>query len=168
VKKQLSPRQRLFVLEYLKDLNATQAAIRAGYSKRTAEQLGYRLLRNVQIKTAIARAQKKRAQRLEISADRVLQEVASLAYAKLEDCLEQDPKTRVLCLKPFEQMPEEARRALESVELIDGKLKVKMHSKPTALDHLMKHLGLYEKDNSQLFPKDVTFRFVYAGEKGQE
>jgi hypothetical protein len=69
---QLSPRQRRFVDEYLVDLNATQAAIRAGYSARTANEQGPRLLVNVGIATAIQTAQEARSQRLQLTQDDVL------------------------------------------------------------------------------------------------
>jgi hypothetical protein len=68
----MTPKQRRFVDEYLLDLNATQAAIRAGYSARTAEQQGPRLLGNVEIAEAIQAAQQARSERVQITADDVL------------------------------------------------------------------------------------------------
>ncbi|WP_093231797.1 terminase small subunit [Thermoflavimicrobium dichotomicum] len=59
----LTPKQQRFVEEYLIDLNATQAAIRAGYSKKTAEAIASRLLRNVKVQTAIQQAKKERSER---------------------------------------------------------------------------------------------------------
>ena len=75
----LPPKQALFVREYLVDLNATQAAIRAGYSAKTAEQQGPRLLGNVGVKAAVAKAQAARSQRLEVKADDVLRDIARIA-----------------------------------------------------------------------------------------
>ncbi|WP_051257065.1 terminase small subunit [Brevundimonas aveniformis] len=68
----LSIKQRLFVLEYLKDLNATQAAIRAGYSLKTAYSQGQRLLKNVEVSTVIARLAREREERIIGEADDVL------------------------------------------------------------------------------------------------
>ena len=68
----LNDRQRRFVSEYLVDLNATQAAIRAGYSKRTAQPQSARLLSNVMIAAAVAKGSAKQEQRTEITADYVL------------------------------------------------------------------------------------------------
>ena len=68
----MTPRQQRFVDEYLLDLNATQAAIRAGYSARTAEQQGPRLLGNVEIATAVRAAQQSRSDRVQITQDDVL------------------------------------------------------------------------------------------------
>ena len=70
--KKLTAKQARFVAEYLIDLNATQAAIRAGYSKRTARSQGQRLLTNVDIAKAIAAGQAERGKRTEIDADYVL------------------------------------------------------------------------------------------------
>jgi phage terminase small subunit len=68
----LTPKQKRFVSEYLLDLNATKAAVRAGYSEKTAEQQGYRLLRNVQVAEAVQKAVADRAERKSLSADYVI------------------------------------------------------------------------------------------------
>lgn len=68
----LTPKQQRFVAEYLIDLNATQAAIRAGYSKKTAQQQSSRLLLNVVVAEAIAKGQAKVSGSLEITAEKVL------------------------------------------------------------------------------------------------
>lgn len=68
----LTPKQAAFVREYLVDLNATQAAIRAGYSPRTARAQGHRLLTDADIAAAIEAAQAERAERLQLTADDVL------------------------------------------------------------------------------------------------
>ncbi|MCX2442368.1 terminase small subunit [Citrobacter freundii] len=75
----LTAQQRLFVAEYLKDGNATQAAIRAGYSKKSAEQIGYQLLKKTSVAQAIARQQKASIARTLGSADEVLEQMWQLA-----------------------------------------------------------------------------------------
>jgi hypothetical protein len=75
----LTDQQRLFVAEYLKDNNATQAAIRAGYSKKTANEQGARLLAKVSIAQAIAQQQKASIVRTLGSADEVLEQMWRLA-----------------------------------------------------------------------------------------
>jgi len=77
----LTAKQKKFVLEYLVDLNATQAAIRAGYSPKTANEQGARLLTNVSVQEAIQKAMSKREQRTEITQDMVLQRWWSIATA---------------------------------------------------------------------------------------
>ena len=77
----MNEKQRTFVAEYLKDLNATQAAIRAGYSVKTAYSHGQRLLKDVEIEAAIAEAQAKRAQECAVDAAWVLREAMSTYQA---------------------------------------------------------------------------------------
>ena len=81
----LTAQQQRFVEEYLIDLNATQAAIRAGYSAKTAEQQGSRLLRNVKVAQAIEAAQVARLKRTEVDADWVLRRLVAEADADLAD-----------------------------------------------------------------------------------
>jgi phage terminase small subunit len=81
----VTPKQKRFVAEYLIDLNATKAAERAGYSKKTAEQQGCRLLRNAQVKEAVAVKTDKLTAKLELSAEWVLGEIKKLAEANMMD-----------------------------------------------------------------------------------
>jgi phage terminase small subunit len=71
-KEGLTPKQAAFVMEYLKDLNATQAAIRAGYSKKTASSQGERLLRNAKVQAAVTKGREKLAAKVEVTTERVL------------------------------------------------------------------------------------------------
>ena len=81
----LTPKQYQFCCEYLIDLNGTQAAIRAGYSKRTAQEQSSRLLSNVMVREAIDRAQTERAERLELDADWVVRNFRNLYLEALAD-----------------------------------------------------------------------------------
>ncbi len=76
----LTPRQRAFVQEYQVDWNATQAAIRAGYSPNGADVAGSRMLANVRVRRALDVAQGHRADKLDIQADDILEEVANIAF----------------------------------------------------------------------------------------
>ncbi len=76
----LTPKQKLFIREYCRDLNATRAAIAAGYSKNGARVQAYRLLANANISAEIAELTAKTCTKLEISAEKVLQELARLAF----------------------------------------------------------------------------------------
>ncbi len=77
--KKLNPKQQKFVQEYLKDLNATQAAIRAGYSKKTAYSIGQRLLKHVEVKAAVQAGQKKAAEGAEVTVEYVIKNLRQLA-----------------------------------------------------------------------------------------
>ncbi|WP_084484852.1 terminase small subunit [Methylosinus sp. LW3] len=144
----LNAKQRAFVFEYLVDLNATQAAIRAGYSKRTARQIGEENLTKPSIKEALAKAMSERECRTKISQDRVLIELARLAFFDIGKAFTTDGT-----LRPIHEIDEDTRRALIGLEIVElraaddapaGTLKkVKLANKIEALDKLMKHLGMF-------------------------
>ena len=149
----LTPKQRRFVEEYPLDLNATQAAIRAGYSAKTADKIGTQLLGKTSIKAAIAAALAERSKRTEVTADRVVRELALVAFSDVGDLL--DFSGDGLTLRPACQVPERARRAVSSVKVrrqVEGKgedarevelIEFKFWSKTDALDKLARHTGVY-------------------------
>src|SRR5215469_1569992 len=96
----LTPKQSRFVEEYLVDLNGKQAAIRAGYSPKTAEVQASRLLRYAQVQAALKAAMEARSKRTQITADRVVTELAKLAFANLGDYLPEQ-----LEADPFKHLP---------------------------------------------------------------
>ncbi len=160
-------KQEIFCKEYIVDFNATRAAIAAGYSKKTARAIGYEILTKPYIQEAIKREIDQRSKRVEITQDRVLQEIAVCALADLADYIEVcgDGAVRV---KAFDELPEGASRALESISedriiketadgsqiLVHDKRKIKMHSKLEALDKLGRHLGVFAADKKSTL--DVT------------
>ena len=89
----LTKKQKLFVEEYLIDLNATQAAIRAGYSPDTAQQMGSENLSKPVIKNAIDKAIADRSRRTGINQDRVIQEIAKMAFLNPVDVIDMDEAT---------------------------------------------------------------------------
>jgi len=103
----LTPRQQQFVREYLLDLNATQAAIRAGYSEKTARSQGQRLLTNADIAAAIDAAKLARSERTQVDADWLLKRLALEAEADLADLYDDNNN-----LKPVKEWPEIWRRGL--------------------------------------------------------
>lgn len=105
----LTRQQELFVAEYLKDLNATQAAIRAGYSPRTANEQAARLLVNVSIQREIQRHMDARLHRIEESADSVLKRLIEEANADQKDLFNEDGSP-----KPIHEWPAIWRRGLVS------------------------------------------------------
>ncbi len=150
----LTPQQRRFVDEYLVDLNATRAAIRAGYSEKTAVQQASRLLTNVNVQAAVAEAQAARAARVGITADNVLRELARLGLSDVRRMFRDDR-----LLNPGE-WTDDAAAAVAGIEVDkrkdpgeDGEYytvtKIKLWDKNSALEKLCKHLGLFDKDNSQ-------------------
>lgn len=96
----LTDKQQRFVDEYLLDLNATQAAIRAGYSKKTARQVGSENLSKPAVEQAIAQAQQERSERTKISADWLLERLAEEATADVADLYDENGRT-----KPIHEWP---------------------------------------------------------------
>ena len=88
--RKLDSRQELFCKEYIIDLNATKAAESAGYKPSTARQQACRLLTKGNIQARIAQLQKKQADKLDITAERVLRELALLAYSNMDDYVDLD------------------------------------------------------------------------------
>lgn len=159
----LGTKQAAFVREYLVDLNATQAAIRASYSPRTAEKIGSENLKKPEIARAIAEALKRRADRVEVKQDDVLRELLRIMSCDIGHAFDDAGR-----LRPLKEMPEDVRRVISGVEvtqLFDGTgadryhsgdlLKVKFWDKTKAIELAGKHLALF------------TERHEHTGKDGQ-
>ena len=139
MKKKLSDKQRAFVAEYRKDSNATQACIRAGYSAKTANEQGSRLLANVKVKAVVDANLAELEEKAGLTAERVMKEIATIATSNIMDALEYNPDTREFTFKAPDQIPEEfwmAAQEITTFQLPDGSglaLKIKMHPKLPAL-----------------------------------
>lgn len=143
----MTPKQEAFVREYLVDLNATQAAIRAGYSERTANEQGSRLLTNVSVRSAIEAAQKERGERVKATADDVLREIQRMAMY--------DPKVFTEVKSPLDvaNLPEDARRAVVGWSWDrNGNFTLKL-AKEGALEMMGRHHGLF-KERLEVTGKD--------------
>lgn len=151
----LSDRQHRFVEEYLVDLNARQAAVRAGYTARGARTTGPRLLKDPEIAAAIAKAQADRGRRTGITADRVLQELALLGFANMLDYMTVQPDgTAYVDLADLDRLQAAAIQEVVVDEYKEGRgaeardikrVRVKLADKRGALDLLGKHLGLFKE-----------------------
>ena len=138
----MTKKQKRFIEEYLIDLNATQAAIRAGYSPDTAKSIGSENLTKPDIKAQIARAMAERSRRTGVNADRVIMELAKIAFVNANDVIDAETAT----LKP-DALPEDTA-AIQSVKVKtfgeDGLgREIKMADKLKALELLGKHLGMF-------------------------
>ena len=141
----MTPKQKRFVEEYLVDLNATQAAIRAGYSERTAYSQGQRLLKNVEIQKAMSVAMENRSSATEITAEKVLTELARIAFSDHSGIVKYE-KGRVVVTET-EKLNEDQRRVISELSQVDTNagtsIKVKLYDKQKALELLGRHLGLF-------------------------
>lgn len=142
----MTRKQDRFVKEYLIDLNATQSAIRAGYSPKTANEQGARLLANVSVQEAIAKAMAERSKRTGISQDRVIQELARIAFVNPQNVI--NPKDASVKA----DASEDDLACIQSVKVktMDGakgksvEREVRLNDKMKALELLGKHLGMFK------------------------
>lgn len=141
----LSPRQQAFVDEYIVSLNATQAAIKAGYSAKTADVQGPRLLGNVGVAAAIAAAKQARSERTEITADNVLRELAAVAFAHMGQYATWNDD-RVSLTDSSEVDPRAVSEVKQTVNQFGNNVSIKLHDKLGALAKLGDHLGLWKKE----------------------
>lgn len=140
----LTAKQDRFCREYLADMNATQAAIRSGYSDKTAHVSGPRLLANVNVSKKIEALKAERAKSLDITAERVLKELARLAFGDPSEIVSVGERGKVT-IKPTAQLTEDQRRTIASISEGPNGLKIKFADKLRALELVGKHIGLFEE-----------------------
>lgn len=158
----LNAKQQRFVEEYLIDLNATQAAIRAGYSVKTAKEIGCENLTKPNIQEAIAKAMAERSKRTGVNQDRVVLELARIAFANARNIINtEDGSVR-------DDATEDDLACIQSVKVktmsgdkgYSEEREVKLYSKTDALEKLGRHLGMW-KDKIDL---NVALPVVISGE----
>lgn len=168
----LNPKQLRFCEEYIVDLNATQAAIRAGYSEKTAGQIGEQNLKKLEIQEKITELQQARSKRTEITSDMVLKELAKVGFSKITNYLKvseafvdvpvEDPFDegngddddglpkvtekrffKMVEIFETEKMPEEVIPAIASIKQGPKGIELKLHDKVKSLELIGKHLGMF-------------------------
>ncbi len=177
----MTKKQQLFIQEYLIDLNATQAAIRAGYSSKTANRIAAENMSKPVIQEAIQKAMAERSKRTEITVDRVLQEYVKIAFADIKDFLsfrtektviDYDKETgepiidyaQIIEMKPSDEVD---GTMIQEVSISPkGVFQFKLHDKKGALDMIGKHLGMF-KDNLNI-NGTVTVKNPYAALSEEE
>lgn len=155
----LTEKQKRFVDEYLVDLNATQAALRAGYSEKTAYSIGQENLKKPEIQLRLQERQKAREGRTEITQDKVLAELAKIGFASITDYLEYKTVQRVIghdkdgepvidwamLVNAFDSAGVDGSAISEVSVSKDGTFKFKLYDKGKALELIGKHLGMFDK-----------------------
>lgn len=189
----MTPKQRFFALEYLLDMNAKRAATAAGYSPKTAEQQGYQLLQNPEVARFVAEQQGKRAHKLEVTADRIAEEMAKIGFSdirravrwqtvamsadEVSEELEQQAQGGALkrsrsavsadvVLIDSEDLDDDTAAAISEVSQGPHGLKVKMYNKIEALNSLARWKGMF-KDEIQI-NGPVSFVIEGAPERGRK
>lgn len=148
----LTDKQEMFCKEYLIDLNATQAAIRAGYSKKTANEQGSQNLVKLSIQKRIAELKEERSKRIEIDSDGVLKELKNWAEGDYTELM-------LLTAKQIKELSPEIRRLITGFKRVTRRIpgtdeeeiqiEVKFIDKQKAMEMIARHIGFYEKDNEQ-------------------
>lgn len=161
----MTKKQNRFVEEYLIDLNATQAAIRAGYSVNTAQQMGSENLSKPVIQTAIAKAMAERSKRTGVNQDRIVLELAKLAFVNMTDVVDKKGEIKdtattddLSCIESIKYKHSDTDSG-SSVER-----EVKIGSKIKALELLGKHLGMW----NDKVDVNVAVPIVISGEDALE
>ncbi|WP_142783366.1 terminase small subunit [Changchengzhania lutea] len=156
----LTPKKKRFCQEYVKDLNGKQAAIRSGYSIKTAENQASRLLRSVKVKEYIKKLQKDIRERNKMNVDDCVQMLSLMSKFDVADIFNDDGTMKLL-----KDIPKDTRLVIEGLdidEIKDGPVtvgytkKLKLSSRRANIIELMKHLGGYEKDNNQKESNNVV------------
>ncbi len=139
-------RHQRFAEEYLRDLNGAQAAIRAGYSPNGANVTGSQLLAHPSVASAVAAAQSARLERTRVDADRVVLELARLAYMDPRDLFDETGKP-----KPLHALSAGQAAAVAQIDFdSEGNVKrYKLTDKARCLELLGRHTGIFEIDNRQ-------------------
>jgi phage terminase small subunit len=141
----LTAKHERFARAYLRTLNATEAAKEAGYSARSAEVTGFRLLRDAKVARLIASREKQKLERMDVRADHVLEGLRRVAFLDPADFI--DPNTNEVL--PIHKMPAEARMALAGLRVTkDGTAHVMFNNRVEALDKLARHLNLLRPENA--------------------
>ena len=167
----LNEKQKRFYHEYLIDFNQTDAAKRAGYSKKTAYSQGNRLLKHDEGRKYLVYIENKIINKYEITTEKIVQEFAKIAFVDITDAYK-----NWMTLKEFETLKKEKPEICECISEIstktdytreDGKIKgkveyvrLKFHSKVEALKNLGQYTGMYQKDNEQKQPQIITYQNI--------
>lgn len=162
---ELTPKQRLFCREYVKDFNGTQAAIRAGYSKTSATSTASEILTYPQVIEELSKLTKKMEEKIEVSAERILNELVKMGFSDIHNYIDNDWK-----LKNLEDIGENHTPAIKEVSVEEitmqygeatkttKNVKFKLHDKLGALEKLAKHINFYQGDAGKA--KETVIRVV--------
>ena len=158
----LTAKQQRFCDEYLIDLNATQAAIRAGYSPKTACEQASRLLANVKVQEVIAVEMARRSKRTGINQDRVLMEIAKMAFVNIDDVIDLNTaqvkqtatKEDLACIQSVKIKPTEFGTERE----------IRICDKKSNLELLGRHLGMFKDKVEVEADMDLNINIDYGDE----
>lgn len=158
----LTAKMKRFAEEYIVDLNATQAAIRAGYSKKTAKSIGQENLTKPDLRGYIQKLMDERSSRTQITADRVLEEYAKIGFSNITDYLKISTRERTIVLDGpdgltfdkdmmqgvdfynTDEIDNDKMKAVAEIKQTKEGIALKLHDKKGALDSIARHLGMFK------------------------
>lgn len=179
-KPELNDRQKLFVQHYVADQNATQAAIRAGYSEKSAEVTGHRLLRNAKIARFIEKAQGEQVKRIQFDSDDVLRELGRIGFSNMLDYMRVDENG--VPRLDFSNITRDQAAAISELNIEDDiirdkegneiglrrKTKFKLYNKQPALNDLAKHFNLFKEDNNKTMTLEMQMKVQKLVEQAKQ
>lgn len=144
----MTEKQKIFADEYLVDLNATRAykvAYPSVKKEETAAAAAARLLRNVKVAEYISERMEERQKRTEVTQDRVVQELAAIAFARATDyvTIQVNGPAAIVAVKSTEDLSEEQVRAIAGIKEGANGVEIKLNDKEKALELLGRHLGMW-------------------------
>ena len=140
----LTAKNRRFCEEYIRGLNGSEAAIHAGYNSSGSRTRASKLLIKPEVKEYLKILQDEIAKRNEITVDKLIQDLAEMKNLDVADLYDEDG-----LLIDISRLPPSFTRCIQEVIETKSGIKIKFYSKLDAIEKLAKHLGFYEKDNSQ-------------------
>lgn len=178
-----NPKQSAFCREYVLDYNGTQAAIRAGYSKKTANEQAAQLLAKLSTQKEIQWRESLLENKVIITKDKILRELSIIGFANLADHITIDDTTGCVQAIGIDSLPAGASRAIKKVkerrvikstasgdEVLESTFEFELHDKQTALVNMGKELGMFrdkhEIDVNQ--PINITIKKFYRGKDGSD
>lgn len=148
----LSSKQELFCWEYMKDLNAKEAYIRAGFSRNNATTGSTRLMKNPLVKALIKKLKAELAKKMGVTIEMIVEEYRKIAFSNIKDFLSEKNEITDIAALPKNKTAV-VEMVKKTVTEFEGgtttSVQLKLHSKIAGLDALGRHLGFFEKDNSQ-------------------
>ena len=170
--KELTSKQRRFVSEYLLDLNATQAAMRAGYSEKNARGQASRLLTKANIKVAVAEGERRQLKAADVEKDRILQELKAIAFVRpTRSMLDEDGR-----ILPPSEWPEDVHAAVKSYDAVtknvtagdghqDKVIRASFWNKVGCLELLGKHFGVAQEDTETKMHEEIALALDQGRER---
>ena len=166
-KDKLTDKENRFVMEYLRDYNGLQSAIRAGYSKHTAGVIAHQILQRSRVRNKIDEYEKDLSTRFLVSRERLMKEMSIAGYADMADYVDVD--NGEITVKDFKDLPPQITRAIKKIGYSQrtGKFTLELHDGLKAKELMGKEIGMFKDkmelsgpDGKDLVPTNIVIEFT--------